>query len=297
MALIVNGEEIDDEIIEGEFRTIKGHYERTLQVACCERDPEFRAMAKDNLSSRAIIQQEAKKRFPEVADEDVNNRLAKLIDEAGGEDQFYLKIGMPYKDEVLLKEQVSNGVRLDKMMSAVYAPEPVPTEEDMRAYYEGNIQLFLTEEEVRASHISMNLSGARSRQEVYAFMRELRAKGQAGEDFDALGAEHNSNKELSPDLGWFKRGEFMEEFETIAFSMAVGEISPVFTTQLGYHMCKLTDRKPPVPKPFEDVKDDVRQRIIERHRDEKFGTFVDELKKAAKIVDTDADENGSNGGH
>jgi hypothetical protein len=48
MALIINGEHIDEEIIEAEFRQIKGHYERTLQVACCERDPEFRGMAKDH---------------------------------------------------------------------------------------------------------------------------------------------------------------------------------------------------------------------------------------------------------
>ena len=41
MSLRINGEEIDDELIEAEFRQVKGHYERTLQVSCCERDPEF----------------------------------------------------------------------------------------------------------------------------------------------------------------------------------------------------------------------------------------------------------------
>ncbi len=295
MALIVNGEEIEDEIIENEFRTIKGHYERTLQVACCERDPEFRSMAKDNLASRIIIQQEAVKRFPEVADEDVKNRLAKLIEQAGGEDQFLMNIGMPQRDDALLHAQVSNGVRMDKMMAAVYAPEPDPTEAEMRAWYEANIKYFLTDEEVRASHISMNLSGAKSRVEVYALMRELRGKARAGADFDALAEEHNSNKETPPDLGWFKRGEFMEEFEAIAFSMDENEVSPVFTTQLGFHLCKLTGRKPAVPKPFDEVKDEVRHRMLEQHRDEKFNTFVDELKKAAKIEDTDPDE--APGGH
>lgn len=292
MALLVNGEEVDDEVIESEFRTIKGHFERTLQVACCERDPEFRAMAKDNLASRVIIQQEARKLFPEVSQDDINARLGKLIEQAGGEDQFYASIGMPFKDEQLIQEQVSNGVRMDKMMTAVYAPEPDPTEEEVRAYYEANIRFFLTEEEVKASHISLNLGGAKSRAEVFAFMRELRDKALAGEDFDALAAEHNSNKDLSPDLGWFKRGEFMEEFETIAFSMRKDEISPVFTTQLGFHICKLTDRKPPEPKLFDTVKEDARHRMLEQHRDDKFNAFVDDLKKQAKIEDMDPDEGG-----
>ena len=290
MALIVNGEEIDDEIIEGEFRTIKGHFERTLQVACCERDPEFRSMAKDNIASRILLQQEAIKRVPEVTDDAVSDRLAKLIEQAGGEEQFYMQIGVPAGESTEVRDQISNGVRMDQMMQAVYAPEPEPTEADMRAHYDANVKQYLTAEEIRVSHISLNLSGAKSRQEVYNLMRELREKALSGSDFDALGAEHNSNKDTPPDLGWFKRGEFMEEFEAIAFSMRKDEISPVFVTQLGFHIAKLTDRKPAVPKPFEEVKEIVRQRIIEQHKDEKFNAFVDGLKKAAKIEDTDPDE-------
>lgn len=51
MPLIINGEEIDEDIVDAEFRQVKAHYERTLQVACCERDPEFRGYAKDNIIS------------------------------------------------------------------------------------------------------------------------------------------------------------------------------------------------------------------------------------------------------
>ncbi len=290
MALIVNGEEIDDEIIENEFRTVKGHFERTLQVACCERDPEFRTMAKDNIASRILIQQEAIKRVPVVSDEAVSKRLEKLIAQAGGEEPFYMQIGMPIGEVDLIRDQVSNGERMDQMMNEVYAPEPTPTDEEVRAYYDGNTKLYLTEEEIRVSHISLNLSGAKSRIEVYNVMRELREKALAGADFDALGTEHNSNKETPPDLGWFKRGEFMEEFEAIAFSMSKGEISPVFVTQLGFHIAKLTDRKPAQPKPFDEVREQVRQHMLEKHKDEKFNAFVDGLKKAAEIKDTDPDE-------
>lgn len=290
MALIVNGEHIDDEIIEEEFRQIKGHYERTLQVACCERDPEFRGIAKDNLSSRALLQQESRKRFAEISEEDISDRLAKLIEQAGGEDQFYANIGMPSKDASAIRDNIINGVRMDKMIAEVYAPEPDSSESEMRAYYDENTKLFLTDEEIRCSHISINLGTAQSRTEVYQLMRELRTKAQNGADYEALGVEHNSNKDMSPDLGWFKRGEFMEEFESIAFSMAVDEVSPVFTTQLGFHICKVTDRKPPVPKPFDEVKDMVRHRLLEIYRDGKFNEFIEELKKIAKIEDNEPEE-------
>lgn len=297
MALIINGEHIDDEIIESEFHQIKGHYERTLQVACCERDPEFRGMAKDNIITRALLGQESRRRFPTVPEVDVTARLQKLIEEAGGETQFYLNIGMPAKDESIIRENVSGGVRLDKTLHEIYQPEPVPAEADLRACYEANLNHYMTDEQIKASHITKSMQGAKSRREVYQTLREIRSELLAGADFTKVAEEHRADEQQQIDLGWFKRGEFMEEFETIAFSMGEGEISPVFTTQLGLHICTVTGRKPSVARPFDEVKDEVKNRFLEEHRDKKFNAFLEELKAAAKIEDTDPPDEGVNCGH
>ena len=286
MALIINGETIDEEIIEAEFRQIKSHYERTLQVACCERDPEFQGYAKDNITARVLLNQEAQSRFAEVDPEEVTVRLAKLIEEAGGEDHFYMNIGLPSRDEAVVRDNVANGVRMDKMLSQVYHPEPAPNDDELRAYYEAHIDSFKSEEHVRASHITKSMEGAKSRREVYQTMRDLRDKLIAGYDFEKMAEEQRGNDQQQIDLGWFKRGEFMEEFETIAFSMNEGELSPVFTTQLGFHLCKVTGKRPSAPIPFDEIKDAVRARFIETYRDAKFNAFVDQLKTAAKIEDT-----------
>jgi parvulin-like peptidyl-prolyl isomerase len=74
----------------------------------------------------------------------------------------------------------------------------------------------------------------------------------------------------------------MEEFETIAFSMGEKEISPVFNTQLGFHICTVLGRKVSEPMPFEMVKDSVRQRMIEEFKDTKFNEFVEQLKPVPK---------------
>lgn len=295
MALIINGEEIDDEIIESEFRNVKGHYERTLQVACCERDAEFRGYAKDNLISRALLNQEANKRFPQVADEEVTERLNRLIEQAGGETQFYLNIGMPYKDEAVVRENVAGGVRLDKLLGDAYGAEPEPTEEELRAAYEKDLPRYMTEETIRVAHITKNLQGAKSRQEVYQALRDVRKQLLAGADFMSVAEENRADDQQQIDLGWFKRGEFMEEFETIAFSMNEGEISPVFTTQLGFHVCTVLGRQAPEPLPYEMVRENVRQRLLEEHKDRKFNDLVEQLKASATITDTDPDEDTSSG--
>lgn len=297
MALIINGEQIDDEIIESEFRQIKGHYERTLQVACCERDPEFRSKAKDNITSRALLNQEALKRIPEVEDADVNARLEKLIAEAGGVERFYMNIGMAPSDEPVVRANVANGTRLDIMLGKVYAPEPTPSDADLRAYYDKNIQHFMSEEQINACHITKNLQGAQSRTTVYESMRELRKRLLAGEDFMKVAEENRLDEGQQIDLGWFKRGEFMEEFEAIAFSMNENEISPVFTTQLGFHIAKVIGRRPPAPVPFEEAKQAVRNRLLDEYRDEKFNAFLEELKATAVIEDTDPPDDSANCGH
>jgi parvulin-like peptidyl-prolyl isomerase len=287
MPLIINGEEIDEDIVEAEFRQIKGHYERTLQVACCERDPEFRGYAKDNIISRTLLNQEAQKRIPVVSEEDITARLQKLIEDAGGETQFYTNIGLVAKDEAAIRPNIANGVRLDKMLADIYQPEPDYNDTELYAWYESHIELFMTEEQIRAAHITKNLQGVQSRDEVFKHLRKVRQELFAGADFMTIAERERSEEQQLIDLGWFKRGEFMEEFEVIAFSMTEREISPVFTTQLGLHLCTVLGRKSPEPKPFEEAKPDVQRRKLDEYRDAKFNDFLEQLKAGADIINTE----------
>ena len=45
------------------------------------------------------------------------------------------------------------------------------------------------------------------------------------------------------DLGWFKKGDFVPEFETAAFTLKKGEISEPVQTQFGYHLILLLDKR------------------------------------------------------
>lgn len=296
MALSINGEPVDEEIIEAEFNQVKGHYERMLMVSCCERDAEFRATAKDNVVSRILLNQEAAKRFPEVEEGEVTARLEKLIEQAGGETRFYMNLGMPVKDEALVRRNVAGGVRLDKLLAEVYGADPECTEAELREYYDGHLDQFMSEEMIRAAHITKSLQGAVSRTAVYQELRDLRERLLEGEDFMTMAEQHRSGDQQQIDLGWFKRGEFMEEFESIAFSLRTGEISPVFVTQLGFHLCTVLDRRAAEPLPFPAVQDAVRERLIEARKDAQFNAFIEGLKSAAVIEDTDPPES-DNGGH
>lgn len=290
MALIINDEEIPDEMVEGEFHEIKSHYERLLQVSCCERDPEFRGYAKENIIARVLLSQEAPKRTEEPSSDDVEAAREALFEEHGGKDKFYMNMGIHGGDEGLVLDNIRQSLRVERLLAETAAPLPDPDDAELEAFYQDHLDHFLTTEEIRASHITKNLSDAGSREEVYEQLRELRKKLKEGADFVALAEQENDDPEQQVDLGFFKQGEFMPEFETIAFSLDIGEISPVFSTHLGLHLCTVTDRKPPEPKPFEAVKEAALDLLCSLHREKKIEAFVERLKAEAKIEDTDPDE-------
>lgn len=291
MSLIINGETIGDEVVDDEFRNIKSHYERTLQVSCCERDPEFRAQAKRQITGRVLLGQQAEKTIPDIPEEEIDQALAELIEEHGGEDQFYLNMGVPSKDEPMVRHNIAASLRVHKLLEeAIYRHCPEPTDQQLRQFYADNEDEFRSTEEVRVMHISKSLRGAQSRDEVFKVMREVRQQLLDGSDFETLAKEHNDQKGQQIDLGFFKRGEFMEEFETIAFSMNTGEISPVFNTQLGYHVCTVVERHDAVVSPYGEVRERVAELWTASERQKLLDRYLEDLRADSTLEDTDPEE-------
>lgn len=296
MPLTINGQSIDPGLIEQEFSNIKSYYERMSQVSCCERDPEFLTYAKENITARVLLNQDAEKNGPLPSDEEIDAAIAKLKEDHGGEEQFYQNAGITPEQDDLVRKDVAASLRVEKHLSAVLGPDIDPSTEEMEAFYQKNIDEFLTDEEVSACHLFKSLSQTNDRQELYDELRALRKRALAGEEFTALAKEHTDKEEKDVDLGYFKQGELSDEFEVIAFSLEVGEVTPVFSSHWGFHLAKITGRKPAEPRPFEEVKDEVRELLIAEDRQKKTQAVVDRLKEAATIVDEEEEEMGNDAG-
>ena len=70
----------------------------------------------------------------------------------------------------------------------------------------------------------------------------LLVRVQAGEDFADLAREHSDDVGTAPlggDLGWFRRGQMVPEFENTAFALGAGRVSGVVESVFGYHIIKV----------------------------------------------------------
>ena len=90
--------------------------------------------------------------------------------------------------------------------------------------------------EVRASHILVG-----SRKEADKILNKIRT----GARFEDLARKHSTcpSGRKGGDLGYFKRGMMVREFETVAFSLNPGEVSTPVQTQFGFHLIKVVDKR------------------------------------------------------
>ena len=283
MPLVINGQTIDDAVIDQEFSAIKAHYESMGSISCCERDEEFRGYARDNIAFRALLTQEAQKSIPEPTESDVDTAFAKLKEEHGGEEQFYASMGLSPEQDDLIRKDLGLNLQVETLRGNVFEGLPSPLDEECREYYANNLEQFTDEDEVRASHIFKSVREVEKREDIFKQLCHVRQQLANGGDFVEFAKKHSDKPEAEIDLGFFKRGKLMDEFEIITFSMSVGEVSPVFNTPHGFHLAKVTDRKVGKPKPFEEVEDLIREELVAQKQDEKLQQFVDELKKIAQI--------------
>jgi len=284
--LVINGQRIDDAVLNGEFANIKSYFESLGNVSCCERDPEFRGYARQNIVARVLLAQEAQRALPPTPPDDVEAALEKLKEENGGEQRFLAALGATPDQLDLVRRDLEADLRVRRLVEGLSDGDAEPTDTDLRRFYDEHLDYFKTAEEVRASHILKSARGEK-RHEAYEELRQLRKRLQAGENFEDVARKHSDKADEHIDLGFFKRGELAEEFEVVAFSLDVGEISPVFATPFGYHLITVTERKPATPKPFEDVRPQVLELVVAERRQEKTRKLVEELQARATIEEVE----------
>lgn len=158
----------------------------------------------------------------------------------------------------------------------------VPREEVERNYNE-RLGTYTTAEQIRASHILLKTEG-KSDAEVRAKAEQVLKEVTAGGDFAALAkkySEDESNAQEGGDLDYFSRGRMVAEFENAAFALAPGEISPLVKTQFGYHIIKVTDRKPAIVRPLTDpqVYSEIETQIVREQAETQATELTDTLAR------------------
>ncbi len=281
----VNGEAVT----KAEFDRIVKNMEMSAgQPIPADRRDEILRKALDQLVTYTVLTQETKARNISVTDAEIDTNLKQMQSQFPTEEEFRKALESRGTNLEQLKSDARVDMSISKMMDAEVASLPGPSDADARDFYDKNPDKFKQDESVRASHILFRVDEKATdaeKKKVRAEAESVLKQARSGADFAELAKKHSADGSAAQggDLNFFTHGQMVPAFDQAAFALQPGQISDIVTTQFGYHIIKVTDRKPASTVAFESVSDRIKQFLTQQRKQERAQAFIDGLKKKARI--------------
>ncbi len=272
--LYVNGEKIGEEAIGAEVEKLRPDYERVFaDKPQAERQKQLYEWSRENVIEAVLLRQAANKDEKGVRPQDIDKAYEQFIKQNGDESA----------NEKQVRAEIAQQLRLDRLIKKVTAGAKEPSGKDVRRYYDKNSDRFTIGESVRASHIVKHHKPDIDGDEMKVRMQQILSELRNGADFAEMARNHSDCPQNGGDLGYFGRGRMVAEFEDVVFAMESGQISDVFRTEFGYHIAMVTDKKPAMPCPLEDVREVIVQELNAQAKQKALEKFIDTQKAKAVI--------------
>ncbi len=145
-------------------------------------------------------------------------------------------------------------------------------EEEVRAFYDENLDKFSQGEQVNASHILVE-----SEEEAAKIAADI-ARGEL--TFEEAAKKYSScpSKDAGGNLGEFGRGQMVPEFEEAAFSLEVGVVSAPVKTQFGYHLVRVNAREEAKPISYSEARESIYRKLLSDKQQAAYRSRVNQLK-------------------
>lgn len=162
-------------------------------------------------------------------------------------------------------------------------------DEDLKAEYAKWSHDEAQEFEVHARHILVQVGPKATPEEVAAAKKKAFALAaearQPGVDFVELAKKKSEGPSAADggDLGFFKRGIMEAGFDKAAFSTPEHGVSDPVRTKFGWHVIYIEERRTLAAPPFEDVKDQLREKMLRGQLEKYTEQYMQELRQGALV--------------
>src|SRR5712671_1070241 len=157
----------------------------------------------------------------------------------------------------------------------------------LKLQYQANIQQYQAPNRVHVEHILFMTVGKPDaeveeiKKKAEDVLKQVK-KGGKFEDLAKKYSEDPGSKDKGGDLSWIAQGQTVPEFEKIAFSLNPGQVSDLVKTQYGFHIIKVLEKETAHTKPFEEVKDSLRPRLLLDQAEKQASDTADQLSAALR---------------
>ena len=282
MALIVNGEKIEDSAIQQEAERLRPDYERVFaDQDPKEREAQLLDWSRENVIERVLINQEAKGNGEKIPEAEVESAVAKLKEQYGDQEQFNKEFGGENGKKI--RADIESQMRVEQRLNQACKDLPKPSQSAIQEYYEKNKEQFKSSEQARVAHIVKYVNWQTDEETAHNAISQAHDELKNGAAFETIVDKYTDCGDNGGDLGYVTRGQMVEEFEDVVFNLGVGQMSDVFRSRFGFHIAKVYERKPAAVPSLEEVKDQITSTLQEQIQGKAIDEFIDRLKAKAKI--------------
>jgi peptidyl-prolyl cis-trans isomerase SurA len=205
-----------------------------------------------------VLQAAARDTTLQISEEEIDERVEAAVDEIrqrfGTELAYQTALESYGMTAQQYRDQLRTRIRTEQMRDMFIRKElqstpPVSiTEQEMMDFFEarrGSLQQrpeLLTLQQIFVEPTASDSAWAEAKAEADSVVTLL----VGGADFAELAAAHSDDPSADEggDLGWFRRGVMVREFEQTAFQLADGQVSAPVRTRYGYHVIQVQKRRP-----------------------------------------------------
>jgi len=232
-------------------------------------------MGLNRMIERKLQLQIAKRRGITISEGDVQDALVRLrrMGESPNE-QDPREMGL-IRDQLtamrLLNQQIRSGL--------------IASDEELLRFYQQHQERFMLPPEVRISQILMALNPAVEMLEVREKARQVFALLQKGGRFEDLASQYSDGPEgqRGGSLGYIRPGDMLPQIQKAIEQLAIGSITEPLASPVGMHIIRVDDRKPPQFRPYEEVKEDIRNMVLQLKTEEAYMEWIKEQKDKSYI--------------
>jgi foldase protein PrsA len=269
----VDGDNISKEEFNKNFNMYKKAYESQygsdIMSTVVSGDKTFEEVLKektlDLLISEKLIVGRANEKKIAVSEKDITDQINSYKEELGGEEKYTQFL----KDNDMTEEYFKDNIKKELLIQKYkddYINNLKISNEDAKKYFEENKDSFI---KIRASHILLKTEDE---------AKKVEERLKKGEKFNDLAYELSIDKVSAAkggDLGYFTKGQMVEEFDNAAFALKVGEVSGIVKTDYGFHIIKVDDKV--------DQYDKLKEDVIASLKEKKYNEYLTKLRDEADV--------------
>ncbi len=146
-----------------------------------------------------------------------------------------------------------------------------PTDREIKDYYKK------MGTEVKARHILV-----KTEEEAKAIYKSIKD----GADFEETAKQKSQDPGSAPrggDLGWFGWGRMVKTFQQTVFGLKPGQVGKPVKTPFGFHIIRVDSTRAAEIKPFDEMKDMIKQQLTASKPREMATEYVDKVKSSANV--------------